>query len=138
MALVALQERRTISELAVQFGVHPTQIHHWMKQLSAEAAELFRDGRSAKADGVSAAEQAEFYEQIGRLKMELEWLKKKPPLSHSALRALVDPAAAIGVRRQCELLGLPPSTYYYPVAKTSPENLALLRLIDEEFLRLGA
>lgn len=51
------------------------------------------------------------------------------------MRALVDPAAAIGVRRQCELLGLPPSTYYYTVAETSPENLALLRLIDEEFLR---
>ena len=87
VALAALQERRTISELAVQFGVHPTQIHHWKKQLSAEAAELFCDSRSAKADGVSAAEQAEFYEQIGRLKMELEWLKKKPPLSPSALRA---------------------------------------------------
>lgn len=77
VALAALQERRTISELAVQFGLHPTQIHQWKKQLSAEAAELFRDGRSAKADGVSAAEQAELYEQIGRLKMELEWLKKK-------------------------------------------------------------
>jgi putative transposase len=51
------------------------------------------------------------------------------------LRALVDPAADIGVRRQCELLGLSPSTYYYTAAEESPANLAAMRLIDEEFLR---
>ncbi len=77
VALAAVQERKTVSELAVQFDAHPTQIHQWKKHLLAEAAELFRDGRAAKEKVVSSAEQSELYEQIGRLKMELEWLKKK-------------------------------------------------------------
>jgi putative transposase len=77
VALAAVQERRTVSELAAQFGVHPTQIHAWKKQLVSEAVELFKDGRSAKDAATTATEQGELYEQIGRLKMELEWLKKK-------------------------------------------------------------
>lgn len=76
VALAALRERQTVSELASQFGVHPTQIDQWRKHLATGAAELFRDGRSRRG-GVADAEQAELYEQIGRLKMELEWLKKK-------------------------------------------------------------
>ena len=48
---------------------------------------------------------------------------------------LIDPAADLSVRRQCELLEIPPSTYYYVPAAESPENLALMRLIDEEYMR---
>jgi transposase-like protein len=77
VALAAVQERKTVSELASQHGVHPTQIHHWKKRLLTGANELFRDGRSATKDEESQAECNELYEQIGRLKMELEWLKKK-------------------------------------------------------------
>jgi transposase-like protein len=77
VALAALQERRTMSELAKQFDVHPTQIHQWKKQLQSGAAELFADGRQRRRDVEQQAEASELYEQIGRLKMELEWLKKK-------------------------------------------------------------
>jgi transposase-like protein len=76
VAVEAVRERRTVSELATQYGVHPSQIHEWKRRLLSGAAELFSDGRSQKAAAQQQAQEAELYEQIGRLKMELEWLKK--------------------------------------------------------------
>ena len=76
VAVEAVRERRTVSELATQYGVHPSQIHEWKRRLLSGASELFADGRSQKAAAQQQAQEAELYEQIGRLKMELEWLKK--------------------------------------------------------------
>ena len=76
VALAALKGDKTINELAGHYGVHPTLIHGWKKQLTAFAESAF--GSPAKAASADAeARQAELFEQIGRLKMELEWLKKK-------------------------------------------------------------
>ena len=76
VALAALKGDRTVNQLAGQYDVHPTQIHAWKKQLLAGADAIFANGaKIAEAD--AAAREAELYEQIGRLKMELEWLKKK-------------------------------------------------------------
>ncbi len=76
VALAAVKGDRTVNELAGQYGVHPTLIHAWKKQLLAGAEAAFSNGnRSGAAD--PEAEKAELFEQIGRLKMELEWLKKK-------------------------------------------------------------
>ena len=78
VALSAVKEIKTVSELSAQFKVHSTQIHQWKRQLLERAEEVFENGRSGTG---RAQEQealiAELYEQIGRLKMELEWLKKK-------------------------------------------------------------
>ena len=76
VALAALKGDRTVNELAGHFGVHPTLIHAWKKQLLAGAEAVFTNGCKA-ATSDAEARQAELYEQIGRLKMELEWLKKK-------------------------------------------------------------
>jgi transposase len=76
VAVAAVKEDRTVNQLASKFDLHPTLIHSWKKQLLAGAESIFSDG--AKTAAVDAeAVQAELYEQIGRLKMELEWLKKK-------------------------------------------------------------
>ena len=76
VALAALKGDRTVNELAGQFDVHPTLIHAWKKQLLTGAEEVFSSpARTASTD--AEARQAELFEQIGRLKMELEWLKKK-------------------------------------------------------------
>jgi len=76
VALAALQADRTVNELAGQFGVHPSLIHGWKKQLLAGAEQVFANGSQGAGADVAAV-QAELYEHIGRLKMELEWLKKK-------------------------------------------------------------
>jgi transposase-like protein len=76
VALAALKGDRTVNELAAQYSVHPTLIHGWKKQLLAGAETLFANGTKGIAADTEA-EKAELFEQIGRLKMELEWLKKK-------------------------------------------------------------
>lgn len=76
VALVAVRELRTVSEIAKQFKVHPSQVALWKKQLLSGAEQVFDSagGKSSKSD---EPEAGELYEQIGRLKVELEWLKKK-------------------------------------------------------------
>jgi transposase len=78
VALAAVKEVKTVSQLSSQFKVHSTQIHHWKRQLLERAEEVFeRPGSQGKSSVEKDALIAELYEQIGRLKMDLEWLKKK-------------------------------------------------------------
>jgi transposase-like protein len=75
VALAAWKGDRTVNELAGQHGVHPTLIHAWKKHLLAGAEAVFAAGTRAAAPAEDKA--AELYEQIGRLKVELDWVKKK-------------------------------------------------------------
>lgn len=76
VALEAVRELKTVSEIAKQFRVHPSQVGVWKKQLLSGAEQVFESpgAQAAKSDEPDAGE---LYEQIGRLKVELEWLKKK-------------------------------------------------------------
>jgi putative transposase len=76
VALEAAKGQETISELASKYGLHPNQISQWKRQLLESGADVF-NRHGDKAAQAESAEQSELYEQIGRLKMELEWLKKK-------------------------------------------------------------
>ncbi len=76
VALEALKEQKTLSQLASEYEVHPTQITQWKKQLLDGASSLFGQQHVHEQHEQSTRE-AELFEQIGRLKMELEWLKKK-------------------------------------------------------------
>ena len=74
--MAAVKGDRTTAQLASEFDVHTSQVTAWKKQLLEGVSELFADGRQKRKDEPSVDEQ-ELYEQIGRLKMEVEWLKKK-------------------------------------------------------------
>lgn len=75
VALEAAKQTRTLGELAKAYQVHPVQISQWKKQLLGGVESLFHDGRRRDRDDQQAL-QAELYERIGRLNMEVEWLKK--------------------------------------------------------------
>jgi len=77
IALEAIRGLRTISEIATQYKVHPNQVTMWKKQLLEGAEEVFESSTSSSKKSNDEPEAAELYEQIGRLKVELEWLKKK-------------------------------------------------------------
>ncbi len=80
IALEAIKGHHTISEIASRYGVHPNQVSQWKKQAQEHLPELFSDRRS-KADAEHEELTAELYQQIGQLKVELDWIKKKSGLS---------------------------------------------------------
>jgi transposase-like protein len=82
VALSAVQEKKTVQELCTLYGVHSSQVHQWKKQLLEGAALLFQDQGRSQDEAARQAREAELYEQIGRLNMELEWLKKKVAGGH--------------------------------------------------------
>ena len=76
LALEVVKGQRTLNEIASDSGVHPTQLLQWKKQLLEGLPSVFADKRS-KAQQEQAAHEAQLYQEIGQLKVELDWLKKK-------------------------------------------------------------
>lgn len=75
VALEAVKGVHTLSELSSRYQVHPTVIGHWKRQLLDGAPNVFESGGKRKE--TNDGEIASLYEQIGRLKVERDWLKKK-------------------------------------------------------------
>jgi putative transposase len=79
VALEALKEQQTLAEVGASFGVHPTLVAQWKRQLREALPQLFADRRQ-KPDRSAEEVQALLYQQIGQLKVELDWIKKKAGL----------------------------------------------------------
>ena len=77
VGLEALKEGRTINELSSEFSVHPNQVSLWKKEIRENAVDLFGPAKNRLDPDLLNKETAPLYEQIGRLKVELDWLKKK-------------------------------------------------------------
>ncbi len=76
----AISGRKTIQEIAADHAIHPIQVSQWKRQLLDGASELFIRGKQTKDKDEGQVKEAELFQQIGRLQMELEWLKKKSQL----------------------------------------------------------
>jgi len=80
VALEALKGQKTIAELARIYEVHPNQIGQWKKKLLEEVPGVFNGRRDREAED-QAQLVDELYKQIGQLKVERDWLKKKSGLA---------------------------------------------------------
>jgi transposase-like protein len=80
VGLEAIREVKTANEIGQDYGVHPAQVGQWKKEILGQAGTLFETKRGRKkAD--DQADPERLYSEIGRLKIELDWLKKKSGLS---------------------------------------------------------
>jgi len=76
IALEAIKGQKTANEIAAEYGVHPTQIAQWKKQALDGLPELFSSGKS-KQEHNEETLIASLYQQIGQLKVQVDWLEKK-------------------------------------------------------------
>jgi transposase len=76
VALAAVKGVKTINEIAQEYGVHPTQVNLWKKELLENAGSLF-EGKRGPKPAESQGDPDRLYAKIGQLNMELDWLKKK-------------------------------------------------------------
>ena len=131
MAIEAIKNQQTVTQIASEYGVYPTQASQWKKQVVEELPQLFTNGRS-KAAPDNEQLVAELYRQIGQLKVELDWLQKNatPPLNR--IDSLLKRRAVhrrLSDNANCWVCA---SFYYRPVGE-SPHNLLYMRLIDEQY-----
>jgi len=80
VALEAVKGFKTTNEIAQEFGVHPTQVNLWKKELLANVSSLFESRRGPKPVNPES-DPDRLYTKIGQLNMELDWLKKKSGIS---------------------------------------------------------
>jgi len=135
VALEAIKGERTIAEIASETGVHPNQINMWKKQVIEELPGIFSSGKKHHQEKSEELE-TELYKQIGQLKVELDWLKKNLRYSAEEKRSLMERTNnRITIHRQCDLIGLARSSYYYSPTRTDKENNNLMRLIDKLYTK---
>ena len=80
IAVEAIKGQRTVQEIASSYSVHPNQVTNWKKQLLDFTPEAFSAGR-VRSDEADEQLRMELYAEIGKLKVEVDWLQKKSGLS---------------------------------------------------------
>jgi transposase-like protein len=76
VAVEAITGHKTVNQIAAEYGIHPSQVNKWKKQVLERLPEVLSDGR-ADQDSRHEETEARLYQQIGQLTMEVEYLKKK-------------------------------------------------------------
>ncbi len=81
VGLEAIRGIQTVNEIGLAYGVHPVQVNLWKKEIQVQAGLLFETKRGKKKAADEQESTERLYGEIGKLKMELDWLKKKSGLS---------------------------------------------------------
>ena len=110
VALEAIEGNRTLNELANVYGVHPILIARWKGQALKRLPEVFE----SQPNQAQAASLEPLYQEINQLEDQLDSLRERLPVTAKQKHLLVEPSHPIlSTVRQCELLGLARSSYYY-------------------------
>src|ERR1051326_1130121 len=137
LAVECIKRQQTVQELAAAYGVHPHQITTWKRQLIAAAEEVF-SGSRAQREAADEEEREELYQTIGKLKVGIGLVAKKIRnlATVTEKRECIErDHRRLSIARQCELMGLPRSSWYYEAQAETAENLRLMRLLDEQYTR---
>jgi putative transposase len=146
VAMEAFKGDSTLSELSARYGVHSTVIAKWKKELLSRAKEIFatpEDKASKPSPSASPEAVKELHAKIGQLTIENDprlredklFILKASSLDRMTRLSMVENRSDLPVFRQCELLSLPRSSYYYAPKGESEANLSLMRAMDEQFLK---
>nr|WP_240664807.1 IS3 family transposase [Sinirhodobacter ferrireducens] len=134
VALEAVKGERTVSELAAEYGVHPTMIHQWKRSLLEGASDIFERGGKRKAE-VDEETVRDLHAKIGELAVANDFLSRKLKPWIGKRRGMIEHAhPKLSIRAQCGLLSISRSSFYYAPQGETEMNLALMRLIDKQFL----
>jgi putative transposase len=112
VVLEALRGERTLNEIAVDYGVHPLQITQW-KKVALEGLPTLLSSRRGRKSKEEEALKAALYQQIGQLKVELDWLKRWA-LSVEDKRGLLEPGSPRSASWQCGAAGVRRGLYCRP------------------------
>lgn len=135
VVIEALKEKQTLNEISKKYEVHPNQITIWKKQAKTKLPEIFNRGAINKEIKKQKELIDRLHKRVCQLDEELSWLKKKKSklLNVAKIRALIEPDnKKISITRQCELLGLQRSSYYYKSVPESSENFVYMKLMKEK------
>ena len=131
IAIEALRGELTIAQISSKFGVHSTQIGFWKKQALQNLIEGFKCNKSHNKNNDEELIK-QLYEQIGQLTVERDWLKKNLlSLDLEVRRDMICTNNLININKQCALLSVNRSSFYYKAKNLSPSDLIIMNRIDE-------
>ena len=133
IAIEAIKESLTQAQLSSQHEIHPSQVKSWKQQALLAIEQCFTKQKE-KSEKQQKKLLSDLYEQIGHLHAQLNWLKKNTKLSIEEKRTMLNVNhPSLALQKQCELLGLAHSSYYYTPAPLSPEKEQLMKLLDQHY-----